>query len=118
VDEVGAMQILQRLGNLIDDVFFVLLLEYVLPNNAVQVDLHVLEDKIDILVVLGSNDIVQFDYVLMIELLQKHDLTVGPLRIRRVLKGVEYFLQGQYGTCFLITNLPHMPVGPTPNLFL
>jgi hypothetical protein len=92
VDEVGAMQILQRLGNLIDDVFFVLLLEYVLPNNAVQVDLHVLEDKIDILVVLGSNDIVQFNYVLMIELLQEHDLSIGPLRICRVLESVKDFL--------------------------
>lgn len=46
-----------------------LLLQDVLANDAVQIDLHVLEDEVDVSIVLSSDDVVQFDYVIVLELL-------------------------------------------------
>ena len=69
MDEIGAVQILERFRNLIDDVLLVLLLQDVLANDAVQIDLHVLEDEVDVSIVLSSDDVVQFDYVIVLELL-------------------------------------------------
>jgi hypothetical protein len=47
-----------------------------------QVRLHKLESQIDILIVLGAVHLLQLYDVLVVELLQEHDLPVGALRVR------------------------------------
>jgi ADP-glucose pyrophosphorylase len=56
-----------------------------------QVDLHVLEHQVDVLVVLGADHVVQLDYVLVVHLLEDRNLAVSALGVRRVLKCVEDF---------------------------
>lgn len=79
MNEVGAMQILDGFGNLINDVLLVLILEDVLADNAVQVDLHVLKHEIDVFVVFGADHPVELNYVFVVELLKEHDLAVSAL---------------------------------------
>ena len=89
------VQVLQRLGQLIQNKTDMHVLENPLRNDVVQIRLHKLKQKVYILVVIRPNRFVQFDYVRVVQLLQDLDLTVGALRIRRVLERVEDFLQSE-----------------------
>lgn len=53
----------------------------------------------------------------VLQLLEKDDLSVGPLGVSRMLKRIEYLLEGQGLACFLVCHFPDDPVGPTPHLF-
>lgn len=52
----------------------------------------------------------------VLQLLEKDDLSVGPLGVSRMLKGIEYLLQGQGLAAFLVCDFPDDPVGPTSHL--
>lgn len=71
----GKMEVRQslpeRLEALIHDVLLVDLLKYVCPDDCMEVCLHVLKNKIDITVVIGTQNVVQLHYVLMLIHLQK-----------------------------------------------
>ena len=60
-----------------------------------EIGLHELEDEVEILVVLCTDDLVQLDDIGMVELLEEDDLAEGALRIGGVLKGIEDLLEGQ-----------------------
>lgn len=67
MDDVGVMEVEDRLGQLVNDVLFMSLLQMlviiILSYQRVQVDIHVLKHQINVLVVLCSDDVIQTDYI-------------------------------------------------------
>jgi hypothetical protein len=59
-----------------------------------EVGLHAFEHQVHIFIVFSSVDLVELNDVLVLELPQEHDLSVGTLGVSRVLKGIEYLLEG------------------------
>ena len=70
------------LAGLIDDVPPMLVSEHIFPDEGVEIDVHKLEEDVYISFVVGFDDLLEFDYVGVFELLQEHDLAVGSLCIR------------------------------------
>lgn len=64
MDNIGVVQVVEGLADLINDILLVFLFQDGgLPNQCVEVHVHVLEDQIDVDVVIGLHDSLQFDYV-------------------------------------------------------
>ena len=59
----------------------------------------------------------QFDDVGVGQFVQIYDLAIGPLGVDRVLKGIEYFFQGQGLVCFAVDYLPNVSVCTRAHLF-
>ena len=110
------VQVLYGLGYLINDELLVLVLEDALPNETMKIDLHELEDEVDVFVVFGFDDVQQLDNVLVLELLEEHDLPVCTLGVCGVLEGVKYLLERNDSLGFPINGLPDVPVGPGAQL--
>lgn len=91
MNNVGFMQILNSLDQLIDNVTIVKIFEDFLADSIVEICFHEFEYQVQIFIVLGSNDSVKFDDVFVINLVEKDDFAVGTLSISGVLKGIEYF---------------------------
>lgn len=72
-----------------------------------------LEDEVNIFVVLGPDDVIDFDDVFVFELFEEHDFAVGSLSIGGVGKGVEVFFEGFQLLCLAVSHFPHNPVGST-----
>jgi hypothetical protein len=120
VDEVGVVQEVDGFGDLVDDVLLVALLEVgglaVLADEGVQINVHVFEQQVDILVVLRPNGLLQRNDVAVLQLPQKHDLPVGALRVSRVRKGIEVLLQRTHRLRLPVHHLPDVPVRATAYL--
>jgi hypothetical protein len=86
------------------------ILEYLLADGVVQICLHVLEDQVQVLVVVGTQDIVQLYYILVAQLMQVANLPVRALGVDRVLEGIEDLLQRKGRVTLTITHLPHVSV--------
>lgn len=65
--------------------------EYVLSNEGIEIDIHVLKDQIDISVVLSPNNFLEFDDIGMVKLHKKGDLSIGPLSVGGVIKCIKIF---------------------------
>lgn len=59
-----------------------MLIVSILSNQSVQIDVHVLKNKVNVLVILGFDDIVEPDDVFMLQLFEEHDLTISSLSVR------------------------------------
>lgn len=81
-----------------------------------QIDVHVLEDQVDVLVVASPNHFFEPDDVGVPQLPQKHDFAVGSLGIGGVGKGVKIFLKGLDTFGFLIGDFPDVAVGAAADL--
>ena len=68
MDQVAAMAVLDGLEQLPDHVFFVNCLEDIGSDHRVEVSLHVVEDDVDILVIVGPDIIELSNDVVMAEL--------------------------------------------------
>jgi hypothetical protein len=121
MDEVGVVEVEEGLGHLVDDVLFVPLLQLrvasVLADEGMQVDVHVLEDQVDVLVVAGPDYFLEPDDVGVPQLPEEHYFSVGALRVGGVGKGVEVLLEGLHLFGFLVGDLPDVSIGPTAYLF-
>lgn len=93
MDEFCGVEIMYGFGSLIDDVSFVLFSEHVLPDESVKIDIHELEEDIYISFIEGTDHLFQFYDVRVLELLQKHYLSVGTLGVRRILESIKIFLK-------------------------
>ncbi len=82
-----------------------------------KVCLHELEDKVEILIIFCTDDLVQFYNVGVIQLLEECDLAEGPLGVGGVLEGIEDLFQSESISWFLVCNFPDMAVGATAYLF-
>lgn len=58
----------------------------------------------------------QLYYILVAELVEVADLSVGALGIDRVLEGIEYLLQGEGCVGLAIAYLPHVTICPRTHL--
>lgn len=86
------MKIVKCFGHLIEDVFTMTFCKYVFPNKSVKVNIHVLEEEIDVPVIFCPYHFLEFDDVGVTQLKQEHDLSVCSLRVGGVIEGVEVFL--------------------------
>lgn len=66
MNKLSRVEIFESLGQLVHNKSDVYVLQNTLANNIVEVSLHVLEDQIDVFVILGSDNCVQLDNVLMV----------------------------------------------------
>ena len=105
------------LSHLVNYVTFVLFLEYVLPNQCVQIDVHKLEHEINVSFVLGFDYFLQRDYVRVLDFVEEHHLAVGALGVCWVLEGIEIFFQGVDSFVFFVDNFPHDSVGSAAYFF-
>lgn len=121
MDKVGVMQVVYCFCDLVDNVLLVFFLQIcgfsVLSNESMEIDIHMLEEKVDIFVISGSDGLLEIDDIAVFQLPQEHDLSVGPLGICGIREGIEIFLQGLYCFCLPVDDFPHVPVCPTSNLF-
>ena len=104
------MQILYRLAELIHYELLVCVLKDPCLDHAMQVLLHVVEYQVDIEVVRCLHDVLQPDYVRMVELRQEHHFAVSPLTVSFVLKRLENFLKCDLLASFFVLRLPHNPI--------
>ena len=110
VDDLGWVKVLHALENLVHNVAVMQIFEDLLSDSVVEISLHEFEYQIEIFVILGPNDIVHFDDVGVGQFMQIYDLAIGSLGVDRVLKGIEYFFQGQGLVCFAVDDLPNVSV--------
>ena len=86
-------------------------LEDVGSDNGVKICIHKIEDKIDITVVFGSNDILQSNDIFMTaEFLQEYNLAERSLRIGSILESIKVFLNGNNFFGPLIDGFPDYTV--------
>ena len=120
VDEIGVVEEVDGFGDLVDDVLLVALLQVgrlaVLADERVQVHVHVLEHQVDVLVVLGTDGPLQRYDVTVLQLPQEHYLPVGALRVRRVGKCIEIFLERLDHLRLPVDHLPDVAVSAAADL--
>lgn len=112
------MQKIECLGHLIEYVLAMPLGQYVFPDEREEVDVHMFEHQVNIPVILCPDDLFQLDDVGMREFHEKHDLSVGTLRIGGIIEGIEVLLKCLDLSGLLVCHLPHVPVGPTADLLV
>lgn len=111
------MEIFEPLGDLIDYVSNVNILEDALSNHVVQICLHKLEYEVNISIIVSLDGIVELYYVDVVDLPKDLDFSVCPLSIRCVLEGVEYFFEGKYFFGMFFLDLPDVPICSRADLF-
>ena len=113
MNDVGFMQVLNSFDQLINNVTIVEIFEDFLSNSIVEICFHELKDQVQIFIILGSNNSVQFYNIFTINLVKKDDFAIGTLSVSGVLKGIEYIFYSKEFTCFNLINFPDMSVGTT-----
>jgi hypothetical protein len=91
-------------------------IEYSVLDGLEDIALEVLEDQVDVGVMIGVNDLLDLDDIVVFELEEQTDLSIHPLRIGLVLKGQENLLDGEDGFALFASHLPHMAVSSTADL--
>ena len=118
MDELCGVEVLEAPQDLVEDVAHMHALQDGLAHQGVQVCLHVIEKKIQVLVVLCPYYSVQFDYVIVIQLVQDRNFAVGALCIHIIVKGVKYLLKSAFLAIFFVDYLPYVSIGSTAEQFL
>ncbi|GIX62733.1 uncharacterized protein BcabD6B2_21680 [Babesia caballi] len=117
VQQVAGVDVVDGLNNLVENVLFVHLLQNIYPDNGVQIRVDILEGEVEIAVIFRGVYLLQLhDVVGLAQVMQEHNLPVGPLRIRGVPKSVEYFLQRYHLLGLLVDHLPDDAVGALAQL--
>lgn len=115
------MQEINRFGDLIDYILFVPLLKIgalaVLTNECMEINVHMLKNQIDVLIVFGTNGLLQSYNIIVFQLPKEHNLSISPLRISRVRKGIEIFLESLNHLSLTINDFPDMTIGSATYLF-
>lgn len=110
------MEVGQRVGQLVDYVLPVGLVQHSVLDGIEQVALQVLEHQVQVDIVLGLDYLLELDYVGVVELFQDADLPVGALRIGVVLEGQEYLFERVQFLCFPLLDLPDIAIGSAADL--
>ena len=112
MNDVCRVKILDALENLIHDELVVNVFEDLLSDGVVQVCLHILKDQIEVLVILRTDNIMQFNYVFMVQFVQIANFAICALGVDGVLEGVKNFFKRKCGVCFAVCDLPDVTVCP------
>lgn len=96
MNEAWIMQVVNWFCDLIDDILFVFLLKIsgfsIFSDESMEIDIHMFEEQVDIFVVSGSNGLLKANDVVMFELPQEHNFSVGPLCICGIGEGIKVLL--------------------------
>lgn len=102
------MHELETLQNLIDYILLVDVFQDVGSYHSMQISIHEVEDKVDITVIFGANDVLKSDDIFMTrELLEEDNLSEGALGVSCILKGVKILLQSDDLFCLFVNGFPH-----------
>ena len=105
---------------MVDDVLFVLFLQMlfigVLTNERMQIDIHMLKHQVNIFVVTCPQNILQNYDVWMLQLLQKHDLSVSSLSICGVSESIEVLFESFDFVGLFVDDFPNYAVGTAADL--
>lgn len=110
------MYIVHGFGYLVCYIAFMIVAKLILPDEEIQVDIHELKEKVNVLVILCTDNLLQLHDVGMLEFLEEHYLSICPLGVGRVLECVEVFLEGKDALGAPVDYLPHNPIRPAPYL--
>jgi len=95
------------LGCLVDDVAFVLVSQHIFAYESVQIDVHKLEQDVNISLVCRTDNFLQLDDVGVFEFSKKHNLPVSSLSVRGILESIKIL--------FKRVKLPTSPLLNFPN---
>ena len=112
----ASVEILESLGELIDDEPDVDLLEDAFGDDIMKICLHELKDQIHIFIIVCLDGFVELDNVGVVGLPQNLDFPISPLGVSGVLKGVEYFFEGIDLFGGTIFDFPDVTVSPRSHL--
>lgn len=112
------MQKIQCLGHLIEDVLAMPLSKDVLPDKCEKVDVHMFEHQVNIPVILSADDLLELDDVGVRKFHEKHDLSVGSLRIGGIIESIEVLLECFDLSGLLVGHLPNVAIGTTADLLV
>lgn len=118
MNQLCTMKVLQRFENLIKDINLMHFLQDIGPNNRMQICLHKLKYQVQVLFIFGLDDSVKLDNIFVIKLFEYGNFSIGSLRVNRITKCVEHFLQSIPFVSAFLLNLPDVPVGTATHLFL
>ena len=110
MQQVSGVQVLQSLEYLVNDVLLVHFFQDPGPDYLVEVRFHELEHQVNVSVVFRTQNVEQSDDILMVQLLQKHNLAERPLGVCVVLERGEDLLESDYFVSFPVDRLPDDPV--------
>ncbi len=106
------MNELKAFGQLVNNVFFVKVVQKIFLNTVEQITFHVLEKKVKIEIVVSLDDLFEFDNILMLgQFLKVANFTVSPLGIDFILKGRKNLFEGKDLISFFILNFPNVAIG-------
>jgi hypothetical protein len=75
-----------------------------------------LEDQVNVFIILSAVHVVKANDVLVVQLVEEHDLPESALGISRILKGIEDLLQGHRHVLGpFVQRFPNHPVGAFAN---
>lgn len=81
-------------------------------NAVEEITFHVLKKEIKIEIVVGLDDLFEFDNIFMLgQFLQVANFTVSPLGIDFILKGRKHLFEGKDLISFFILNFPYVTIG-------
>ena len=81
MQDLGRVQVLHSLADLVHDVPVVQILQNFLAYRVVQVGFHEFEHQVEILIVVGANHVVEFDYVGVGQIVEVADLSICALGV-------------------------------------
>jgi len=77
-----------------------------------KIGFHEVKYEVEILVVVGSDDVSKTDDILVaIEVLKEHDFSVGSLGVGDIVESIKYFFEGNDLFVFLVHGFPDDTVG-------
>ena len=92
---------------LIENVFFMNIFKNFGSNDSMQISLHEIKNKIDVFVILCSDEILQTNDVrVAIQLAQENNLAESPLGVSCILKSIEYLLDSNNIFSLLVNCFP------------
>jgi hypothetical protein len=112
VHESGGMNELEAFCQLVNNVLFVKVVQKIFLNSVEKIAFHVLKKKVKNEIVVGLDDLFEFDDIFMLgQFLKVANFTVSPLGIDFILKGRKHLFEGKDLISFFILNFPNVAIG-------
>jgi hypothetical protein len=111
------MEVVNGLSDLINNEAFVFFFQNIFSYQGIEVDVHKLEDEVDVALVLSFDYFLKGDDVRMLDLIEEHDFAVRALGVSGVLERVEVLFQCVNCLVFFVDHFPYDAVSSTSDFF-
>ena len=111
------MEVVNGLGDLINNEALVFFFQNILSYQRIEVDVHKLKDEVDVAFVLGFDYFLQGDDVRVLDLIEEHDFAVRALGVSRVLERVEVLFQCVNCLVLFVDHFPYDAVSSASDFF-